>query len=155
VCILCNRKNPCAIVCLDEAPPPTPLLASVEDKYISQTSYSPPVVTCGTTGAVVALSVEGAVMHILRSLEVNFQEFLYALFFHETFSILWAEFAKQTRYCFGGAVDFGMGAQRKLLRTKWYSERYFINQALIQHASQYVSFKYKFNCLYSNGEFLN
>jgi hypothetical protein len=55
----------------DEAPPPTPLLESVEDNYISQTSSSPPVVTCGETGAVLGLSVEGAVMHILRALEVG------------------------------------------------------------------------------------
>lgn len=110
------------IVCLDEAPPPTPLLASVEDKYISQTSYSPPMVTCSNTGAVVALSVEGAVMHILRSLEVNYYFLSYLLSWDV--EILCAEFAKQARRCFCGAVDFGMGAQWKLLWTKWYSQRY-------------------------------
>ncbi|XP_065340527.1 uncharacterized protein LOC135939859 isoform X4 [Cloeon dipterum] len=53
----------------EEAPPPTPLLESVEDNYIAQTSSSPSLVTCAETGAVLGLSVEGAVMYVLRALE--------------------------------------------------------------------------------------
>ncbi|XP_059477759.1 uncharacterized protein LOC132198045 isoform X2 [Neocloeon triangulifer] len=53
----------------EEAPPPTPLLESVEDNYIAQTSSSPSLVTCAESGAVLGLSVEGAVMFVLRALE--------------------------------------------------------------------------------------
>ncbi|GLG95977.1 Uncharacterized protein GBIM_02820 [Gryllus bimaculatus] len=47
----------------DEAPPPTPLLESVEDTYIQLTSAPPAIVTCPRTDLPLGLSVEGAVMY--------------------------------------------------------------------------------------------
>lgn len=55
----------------EDLPPPTPLTESVEDTYISMTSAPPPIVHCPQTNNVLGLSVEGAVMHVLKTLEVR------------------------------------------------------------------------------------
>ena len=58
----------------DEAPPPTPLMESVEDTYITLTSAPPSMVMCQETNKILGLSVEGAVMHVLKSLEVKYYD---------------------------------------------------------------------------------
>lgn len=68
--MVCNQgSNSCSLP--DEAPPPTPLLESVEDNYITLTSAPPNMVVNPTTNQILGLSVEGAVMHVLKSLEVG------------------------------------------------------------------------------------
>nr|XP_045618556.1 uncharacterized protein LOC123770570 isoform X4 [Procambarus clarkii] len=54
---------------LDEAPPPTPLGESSEDDYIMMTSAPPPVVTTHDNKKVLGMTVEGMVLHTLKSLE--------------------------------------------------------------------------------------
>ncbi|XP_063888633.1 uncharacterized protein LOC135115638 [Scylla paramamosain] len=54
---------------LDEAPPPTPLGETSEDDYIMMTSAPPPLVTAQDSKRVLGMSVEGMVLHTLRSLE--------------------------------------------------------------------------------------
>lgn len=56
----------------DEAPPPTPLTESMEDTYITMTSATPSMVMCQETNKILGLSVEGAIMHVLRALEVGY-----------------------------------------------------------------------------------
>lgn len=55
----------------DEAPPPTPLGESSEDDYIMMTSAPPPLVTAHNSKRVMGMSVEGMVLHTLRTLEVG------------------------------------------------------------------------------------
>lgn len=55
----------------DEAPPPTPLGESSEDDYIMMTSAPPPLVTAHNSKRVMGMSVEGMVLHTLRTLEVS------------------------------------------------------------------------------------
>ena len=56
----------------DEAPPPTPLGDSMEDAYIMVTSAPPPLVTTDEGRKVIGMSVEGMVLHTLRSLEASY-----------------------------------------------------------------------------------
>ncbi|XP_046988768.1 uncharacterized protein LOC124594436 [Schistocerca americana] len=58
----------------DDLPPPTPLTESVEDAYITATSAPPAIVHCPRTNNVLGLSVEGAVMHVLRTLETSLSQ---------------------------------------------------------------------------------
>ncbi|XP_069678763.1 uncharacterized protein [Periplaneta americana] len=58
----------------DEAPPPTPLLESMEDTYITLTSAPPSMVVCHDTNRILGLSVEGAVMHVLKALEMSISQ---------------------------------------------------------------------------------
>jgi hypothetical protein len=66
--LLCLNFNLVA----DEAPPPTPLTESLEDTYITMTSAPPSMVMCQETNKILGLSVEGAIMHVLRALEVGY-----------------------------------------------------------------------------------
>lgn len=56
----------------DEVPPPTPLMESMEDTYITLTSAPPSMVVCNETNRILGLSVEGAIMHVLKALEVGY-----------------------------------------------------------------------------------
>ncbi|XP_049800044.1 uncharacterized protein LOC126235364, partial [Schistocerca nitens] len=58
----------------DDLPPPTPLTESVEDAYITATSAPPAIVHCPRTNNVQGLSVEGALMHVLRTLETSLSQ---------------------------------------------------------------------------------
>ncbi|KAE8752899.1 hypothetical protein FOCC_FOCC000244, partial [Frankliniella occidentalis] len=55
----------------DDAPPPTPLNESVEDSYITHTSAPPNIVLDKDTGKILGLSVEGAVLYMLKAFEVS------------------------------------------------------------------------------------
>jgi hypothetical protein len=46
-------------------------MESVEDTYISLTSAPPSMVVCNETNRILGLSVEGAIMHVLKALEVG------------------------------------------------------------------------------------
>jgi hypothetical protein len=53
-------------------------MESEEDTYIMLTSSPPSMVVCQENNRILGLSVEGAVMHVLRALEVRQHQ--YALF---------------------------------------------------------------------------
>ncbi|KAL1122757.1 hypothetical protein AAG570_003084 [Ranatra chinensis] len=53
----------------DDAPPPTPLLESVEDNYITLTSAPPSFVASAKTKILLGVSVESAVFSILKAIE--------------------------------------------------------------------------------------
>lgn len=55
----------------EEAPPPTPLTESLEDTYITQTSAPPNIVVDKDSGKILGLSVEGAVLYMLKAFEVR------------------------------------------------------------------------------------
>ncbi|KAJ1525795.1 hypothetical protein ONE63_008998 [Megalurothrips usitatus] len=55
----------------EDAPPPTPLTESLEDTYITQTSAPPNMVVEKETGKILGLSVEGAVLYMLKAFEVS------------------------------------------------------------------------------------
>jgi hypothetical protein len=44
----------------------------MEDTYITMTSAPPSMVMCQETNKILGLSVEGAIMHVLRALEVGY-----------------------------------------------------------------------------------
>ncbi|XP_075223466.1 1-phosphatidylinositol 4,5-bisphosphate phosphodiesterase epsilon-1-like isoform X4 [Lycorma delicatula] len=56
-------------ILLEEAPPPTPLMESVEDSYITLTSAPQPLVSCKETKTILGITVENAIISILRSIE--------------------------------------------------------------------------------------
>jgi hypothetical protein len=47
-------------------------MESVEDTYITLTSAPPSMVVCNETNRILGLSVEGAIMHVLKALEVGY-----------------------------------------------------------------------------------
>lgn len=55
----------------DDAPPPTPLLESIEDTYIINTSAPPNSVSCIHSKTLLGVSVESAVISVLKALEVR------------------------------------------------------------------------------------
>lgn len=59
------------IIILEDAPPPTPLMESVEDNYITNTSAPPSSVVCGQSKALLGISVESAVISVLKAIEVK------------------------------------------------------------------------------------
>jgi len=60
-----------SLVFSDDAPPPTPLNESIEDTYITQTSAPPNVVVHKDNSRILGMSVEGAVLHVLKAIEVS------------------------------------------------------------------------------------
>ncbi|XP_073996296.1 uncharacterized protein isoform X2 [Rhodnius prolixus] len=55
----------------EDAPPPTPLMESVEDNYITNTSAPPSSVVCGQSKALLGISVESAVISVLKAIEAT------------------------------------------------------------------------------------
>ncbi|BET01584.1 phospholipase C [Nesidiocoris tenuis] len=58
----------------DDAPPPTPLLESVEDTYIINTSAPPSSVSCGLSKSLLGVSVESAVICVLKAIESSLSQ---------------------------------------------------------------------------------
>ncbi|KAF6199507.1 hypothetical protein GE061_007533 [Apolygus lucorum] len=58
----------------DDAPPPTPLLESVEDTYIINTSAPPSSVSCADTKDLLGVSVESSVICVLKSIESSLNQ---------------------------------------------------------------------------------
>lgn len=71
LCFVPSLINSICVCVTEDIPPPTPLIESVEDNYITMTSAPPSMVSCPDSKVMLGVSLESAIINVLKVIEVN------------------------------------------------------------------------------------